>query len=41
MKKVIISGASGFIGKNLIKKLLADNVEITAIGLSKDEFSDI
>lgn len=41
MKKVIISGASGFIGKNLIKKLLADDVEVTAIGLSKDEFSDI
>lgn len=31
MKKVIVTGASGFIGKALVKRLLKDNVEVWAI----------
>lgn len=31
MKKVLITGADGFIGKNLVKKMLKKNVEIYAI----------
>ena len=33
MKKVIVTGANGFIGSSLIKKLLTEKVEITAIDL--------
>ena len=31
MKKVIISGASGFLGKALTKNLLSKNIEVWAI----------
>lgn len=31
MKKVIITGADGFIGSNLIKRLVQDNVEVWAV----------
>ena len=33
MKNVIITGANGFIGSNLINKLLSENVKVTAIDL--------
>lgn len=33
MKKVVVTGANGFIGSSLIKKLLAENVKVTAIDL--------
>lgn len=34
MKKVIVCGANGFIGKNLTKKLISDGYEVIAIGHS-------
>lgn len=34
MKKVIITGANGFIGSSLVKRLLKDNVEIYAIDIN-------
>ena len=40
-KRVIITGASGFIGKCLIKKLLSDNIYVTAIATRNENFSDI
>lgn len=41
MKKVIVTGASGFIGKALVKRLLKDNVEVWAIVRNKDKLSDL
>lgn len=43
MKKVIITGANGFIGRHLLKRLLFENVEIFAIARNSillDELSD-
>ena len=37
MMKVIITGANGFIGKHLIKKLLSENMEIFAVVRTKPE----
>lgn len=34
MKKVIVTGANGFIGSSLIKKLVANNVEVVAVDIS-------
>lgn len=34
MKKVIITGANGFIGSSLIKKMIANNVEVLAIDIN-------
>lgn len=34
MKKVIVTGANGFIGSSLIKKLLANKVEVIAVDIS-------
>ena len=31
MKKVLVTGANGFIGSSLVKKLLANNVEVTGL----------
>ena len=33
MKKVIITGANGFIGSSLIKKMVANNVEVVAVDI--------
>ena len=35
--KVIVTGANGFIGKSLIKKLISNNIEVLAIDLSFDD----
>ena len=32
--KAIVTGANGFIGSNLIKKLVDNNIEVTAIDIS-------
>lgn len=34
MKRVIVTGANGFIGSSLVKKLIENNVEVVAIDLS-------
>lgn len=34
MKKVIISGANGFIGSSLIKKMVANNIEVVAVDIT-------
>ena len=34
MKKVIVTGANGFIGSSLIKKLIENGIEVIAIDLS-------
>ena len=34
MKKVIITGANGFIGSSLIKKMVANNVELVAVDIT-------
>lgn len=34
MKKVIVTGANGFIGSSLIKKMIAKNVEVVAIDIT-------
>ena len=34
MKKVIITGANGFIGSSLIKKMVANNVEVAAVDIT-------
>ena len=34
MKKVIVTGANGFIGSSLIKKLIANNVEVVAVDIT-------
>lgn len=34
MKKVIITGANGFIGSSLIKKMVANNVEVVAVDIT-------
>ena len=34
MKKVIITGATGFIGSSLIKKMVANNVEVVAVDIT-------
>lgn len=34
MKKVIVTGANGFIGSSLIKKMIANNVEVVAIDIT-------
>lgn len=31
MKNVIVTGANGFIGSSLIKKLVANNIQVVAI----------
>lgn len=41
MKKVIVTGASGFIGKALVKRLLENNVEVWAIVRNKDKLSGL
>ena len=41
MKKVIVTGASGFIGKALVKRLLKDNVEVWAIVRDKKKLDNI
>lgn len=34
MKKVIVTGANGFIGSSLIKKMVANNVEVVAVDIT-------
>ena len=34
MKKVIVTGANGFIGSSLIKRLVEENVQVVAIDSS-------
>ena len=34
MKKVIVTGANGFIGSSLIKKMIANNIEVVAVDIS-------
>lgn len=34
MKKVIVTGANGFIGSSLIKKMIANNVEVVAVDIT-------
>ena len=34
MKKIIVTGANGFIGSSLIKKMLANNVEVVAVDIT-------
>ena len=34
MKKVIVTGANGFIGSSLIKKMIADNIEVVAVDIT-------
>lgn len=34
MKKIIITGANGFIGSSLIKKIVANNVEVVAVDIT-------
>ncbi|MCQ2199894.1 MAG: NAD-dependent epimerase/dehydratase family protein [Paludibacteraceae bacterium] len=42
MKNVIVTGAAGFIGSNLVKRLLADNKDITVIGIdSVNDYYDV
>ena len=41
MKKVVISGASGFIGKALVDRLLREGVEVTAIVSSNEKLEEI
>lgn len=41
MKKVVISGASGFIGKALVERLLTEGVEVTAIVSSNEKLEEI
>lgn len=41
MKKVIITGATGLIGRNLIKDLLKSNYKVTAIVRNKNKSSSI
>lgn len=37
MKNVIVAGANGFLGKNLVKSLLERGYQVTALGMSFDE----
>ncbi len=37
MKNVIVAGANGFLGKNLVKNLLERGYKVTALGMSFDE----
>lgn len=39
MKKIIISGAAGFIGRHLIEKMISENVEIFAITMNDPNFN--
>lgn len=41
MKKVVITGASGFIGKSLTTKMISDGVKVYAVVRSKDKLNDI
>ncbi len=41
MKKAIVTGANGFIGKFLIKELLANNVEVYAVGRKGTKWSNL
>lgn len=41
MKKIIVTGANGFIGKNLIKELIKLNVEIVAVARNINSISEI
>lgn len=42
MKNVIVTGAAGFIGSNLVKRLLADHKDITVIGIdSVNDYYDV
>lgn len=41
MKKVIVTGASGFIGKALVKRLLEDNIQVWAIVRDKEKLNDL
>ena len=34
MKKVIVTGANGFIGSSLIKKMVSNNIEVVAVDLT-------
>lgn len=37
MRKVIVTGANGFIGSSLIKRLIKEKIEVTAIDISFQE----
>ncbi|MBR6199848.1 MAG: NAD(P)-dependent oxidoreductase [Spirochaetales bacterium] len=41
MKNVLISGANGFIGRNLIQRLVSDNIHIYALVLPEEKLSEI
>lgn len=41
MKKAIVTGASGFLGKSLVRALLKRNIEVTAVVRNIDKLSDI
>lgn len=41
MKKVIVTGANGFVGRHLLKKLLAEQVEVFAIVRKKIEMQEL
>lgn len=41
MKKVIITGASGFIGKALVKRLLSEKVEVFALVRNESKMQDL
>lgn len=41
MKKVIITGANGFVGRHLLKKILQENIEVYAIVRNKINMSEL
>lgn len=41
MKRAIVTGATGFIGKHLCKKLLDNGVEVYGIGRNKEAFKEL
>ena len=41
MKKIVVTGASGFIGKNLIKELRKLDVEIVAVSRNINSINEI
>ncbi len=40
MKKAVVTGASGFIGKALVKGLLADGIEVWAVATARDKLKE-